>query len=155
MERLRKPLFFASLRGKFDAPSAPIQYLPRLRYPRESTRVHSSKLRGTDFQIRYRGEEISHADFFSDLAKTDRLGVLAPARYEGAGAVTLILAYVTAFYDRYRAEGDDFFAYPDFFTFQRREPIASYGWLDISPGHKNVRVPDGANETAQAITDRA
>ena len=149
------PLFFTSLRGECDTSAAPNPYFLRLRYPRESTRVHSSKLRGTDFQIRYRGEEISHADFFSDLEKTDRLGVVAPGRYDGAGAVTLVLAHTTAFYDRYRAEGDDFFAYPDFFTFQRGEPVANYGMLDIWPSHKNVCVPDGANETAQAITDRA
>lgn len=116
--------------------------------------MHSSKLRGTDFQIRYRGEEISHADFFSDLEKTDRLGVVAPARYDGVGTVTLVLAHTTAFYDRYRAEEGDFFAYPDFFTFQRQKPVTNYGMLDIWPGHKNVHVSEDANQTAQAITDR-
>ena len=129
-------------------------FLPNVESPARTTRVHSSKLRGTGFRIRHRGQEIPHADFFSDFEKTDRLGLLAPARYEGAGAVALVLAYVTAFYDRYRADGNDFFAYPDFFTFQRYRPVANYGMLDIWPGHKNVRVSESANETASAITDR-
>ena len=116
--------------------------------------MHSTKLRGTDFQLRYHGREITHADFFSDVGKNDRLGVLAPDRFEGAGAATLILAYVTAFYDRYRADGKEFFAYPDFFTFQRQRPVANYGRLDIWPGHKNVLVSESAGETAAAITDR-
>ena len=64
------------------------------------------------------------------------------------------MAYVTAFYDRYRSEETDFFAYPDFFTFQRKQPVANYSMLDIWPHHKNVPVSDTANETAAAITDR-
>ena len=82
--------------------------------------MHSSKLRGSDFHLKTSGNRIDHRAFFADFAKTDRLGVFAPERYEAAGAATLIMAYVTAFYDCYRSEGADFFAYPDFFTFQRK-----------------------------------
>ncbi len=117
--------------------------------------MHSSRiLSRTDFELRYRGEEQSHEEFFADFATTDRLGVVAPNRWEGVGAITLITAYVTAFYDRYRETGDEFFAYPDFFTFQRRRPLARYGMMDIWPDHKSVFVPESANDTASAITDR-
>ncbi|MDA0839205.1 MAG: hypothetical protein O3B01_12025 [Planctomycetota bacterium] len=64
------------------------------------------------------------------------------------------MAYVTAFYDRYRESRTDFRAYPDFFTFQRADPVADYGMLDIWPSHKNVLVSSAAGETAAAITDR-
>ena len=115
-----------------------------------STAVFAS----TDFDIVDRGQATTHARYFSGFARTERLGLFAPDGCEGAGATLLIMACVTAFYDRYREEGGDFFAYPDFFSFQRRQPPASYGMFDIWPGHKDVPVPGGANETAAAITDR-
>ena len=116
--------------------------------------MHSSKLRGSDFQIKASDKSVNHAHFFSSLRKTDRVGIFTPNRYEAAGAVTLIMAYVTAFYDQYRAESNDFFAYPDHFTFQQKQPIANYSMLDIWPAHKNVHIPNTPNETAAAITDR-
>ncbi len=116
--------------------------------------MHSSKLRGSDFQITTSDQPVAHADFFADTLKIDRLGVVAPKRYEAIGAVTLIMAYVTAFYDHYRSEGSNFFAYPDYFTFQKENPVADYAMLDIWPAHKNIHIPDNANESAAAITDR-
>jgi hypothetical protein len=116
--------------------------------------MHSSSLRGTDFNIIQRGQVIPHADLFSSFQDTDRVGVVIPNRLEGLGAITLIMAYVTAFYDRYRERGSEFYAYPDFFTFQHEAPCANYGMLDIWPNHKNVYVPDDAQQTAEAITDR-
>ena len=115
-----------------------------------STAVFAS----TDFDIVDRGQAMSHARYFSGFARTERLGLFAPDGCEGAGATLLVMACVTAFYDRYREEGGDFFAYPDFFSFQRRQPPASYTMFDIWPGHKDVPVPEGANETAAAVTDR-
>ena len=117
--------------------------------------MHSSFLRGSDFRITLRGEEVSHAQFFRDLSATDRLGVLAPGGVDGLGACLLLLAHTTAFYDRYRGTGDDFFAYPDHYTFQRRTPPASYSMLDVWPRHKNVPVAKDVGETLDAILDRA
>jgi hypothetical protein len=117
--------------------------------------MHSSFLRGSDFRITHRREEVSHARFFGDLSTTDRVGVFAPGGIDGLGACLLLLAHTTAFYDRYRATGDEFFAYPDYFTFQRRTPTASYSMLDVWPGHKDVPVADDAGETLDAILDRA
>ncbi|MBB5321893.1 hypothetical protein [Marinobacter oulmenensis] len=116
--------------------------------------MHSSTLRGTDFNITRDGEAISHGDIFSSFRDTDRLGILVPHRFDGIGAMTLIMAYVTAFYDRYRERGPEFYAYPDFFTFQREAPCADYGMFDIWPNHKNVQVPGDAQQTAEAITGR-
>ena len=117
--------------------------------------MHSSFLRGSDFRITNQGEEVSHAGFFRDLGTTDRVGLLAPGGIEGLGACLLLLAHTTAFYDRYRASGDDFFAYPDYFTFQRRTRPASYSMLYVWPGHKNVPVAGDAGATLDAILDRA
>jgi len=116
--------------------------------------MHSSTLRGSDFSIQYHGQQTNHKTFFATHSKTDRLGIFAPNAYDGVGAITLLMAYVTAFYNCYRAKTDDFFAYPDFFSFQRKEPIANYSMCDIWPKHKNVHVSNNANETAAAITDR-
>ena len=117
--------------------------------------MHSSLLRGADFRITHQREEVSHARFFRDLSATDRVGVFAPGGIDGLGACLLLLAHTTAFYDRYRATGDDFFAYPDHYTFQRRTPPASYSMLDVWPGHKDVPVAADAGETLDAILDRA
>lgn len=118
-------------------------------------RMHSSGLRGNDFELTRDGVPVSHTAFFADLSDTDRLGVFSPDGGEGVGASLLILAHVTAFYDRYRARGDDFFAYPDYFTFQRRSPCVAYGSFDVWPAHKNVTVGSGYGDTLAAITDRA
>ena len=116
--------------------------------------MHSSSIRGTDFKILWRGKAVHHAEFFSSVRDTDRVGVVIPHRLEGIGAITLIMSYVTAFYDRYRERGSDFFAYPDFFTFQGETPCADYCMCDIWPYHKNVHVSQDAQQTAEAITDR-
>ena len=116
--------------------------------------MHSSGIRGTAFKIVWRGKTVNHGEFFSSVRDTDRVGVVIPHRLEGIGAITLIMAYVTAFYDRYRERGSEFFAYPDFFTFQREAPCADYCMCDIWPYHKNVHVSEDAQQTAEAITDR-
>ena len=117
--------------------------------------MHSSFLRGSDFRITLQREEVPHDRFFRGLSATDRVGVFAPDGLDGLGASLLLLAHTTAFYDRYRESGSEFFAYPDYFTFQRRTPTASYSMLDVWPGHKDVTVPEDASGTLDAILDRA
>lgn len=102
----------------------------------------------------WRGGAIPHADLFASFQDTDRVGVVVPSRFDGIGAITLIMAYVTAFYDRYRERGPEFYAYPDFFTFQREAPCADYGMFDIWPYHKNIHVGHDAQQAAEAITGR-
>ena len=117
--------------------------------------MHSSKLRDGDFEMVVRGRPVALAEYFRGFTNTKRLGLLAPNRLEGVGAVNLVMAHATAFYNAYRALGEDFFAYPDYFTFQSREPKAAYGMFDIWPAHKDVLVGSAAAERLNAITDRA
>jgi len=116
--------------------------------------MHSSVLQGSDFEIFVNGRQQDHADFFRGWTNTARLGFVAPGCIDGVGAVNLIMAYVTAFYDAYRATGEDFFAYPDFYAFQGGHPLASYAWFDIWPDHKSVSVADDPAERLTAVTDR-
>ncbi|MDE0660300.1 MAG: hypothetical protein OXI79_11690 [Gammaproteobacteria bacterium] len=116
--------------------------------------MHSSILRGTDFRLSWMGREVLHRDFFRDHGPNTRVGLLAPQGTEGVGAVNLAMACVTAFYDGIRDKGGEFFAYPDFFTFQRRDRLVDYGCFDFWPD-KDVRVPDDRNATVAAIADRA
>ena len=117
--------------------------------------MHSSELRGKDFKIEWKGESISHADFFADTLLSDRVAVVSPNRFEGIHAMTFVMAYVTSFYDHYRARGTEFRAYPDFFTLQGKSPMDSYGMFDIFPEHKTVYVPGNTQQNVEAITDRA
>lgn len=117
--------------------------------------MHSSTLRGTDFALTLEGVPVSHADFFAGFARTRRLGVVCPSPLDGLGAAALVMAHVTAFYDDYRAEGGEFFAYPDFFTLQRAPGTANYSMLDIWPNHKNVSIGPAPGDCVDAMTDRA
>ena len=117
--------------------------------------MHSSNLRGTDFKIAKNGAAISHNEYFRGLSNRDRLGILAPNGIEGVGAVAIIMAHVTAFYDTYRTAGDDFFAYPNYYSFQSARPLASYTMLDIWPPHKDVWVENNPVDLLNGINDRA
>lgn len=117
--------------------------------------MHSSILRGTDFEMMVDGHLQTHADYFRGFTKTKRLGLVAPNRVDGAGAVNLIMAYVTAFYDDYRADRGEFYAYPDFFAFQPVSSLANYAMYDISPRHKLVPVGPEPIDKLNAINDRA
>ena len=116
--------------------------------------MHSSGLRGSDFHLTWLGRDVSHRDFFGNHTRHTRIGLLAPDGTEGIGAVTLAMACVTAFYDDLRTDGTRFFAYPDFFTFQRRDHLVNYGSFDFWPA-KDVKVADDGNATIAAIADRA
>lgn len=119
--------------------------------------MHSSVLRGSDFRMSWRGRPVAHEDFFASHDRSTRLGLLAPSGTDGIGAATFALACVTAFYDRHRAAGGDFFAYPDFFSFQcggSDGPLADYGAFDFWPD-KDVLLPDDAEAAAAVIVSRA
>ena len=117
--------------------------------------MHSSTLRGGDFQIVDHGRAVDHAAFFDAFRIANRLGVVTHEPDDGAGAVTLVMAYVTAFYDLYRATGESFCAYPDFYVFRRGGAPADYAMLDIHPGHKWVMLPEVGDGPLTTITDRA
>jgi hypothetical protein len=122
--------------------------------------MHSSGLRSENFSITDGGRPCDLPSFLPTIDRHTRVGVVAPAEgTEAAGAATLILAMITAFYNDLRAnDPPGFFAYPDFFVFQppaRRGSPASYSMFDVWPSHKWVAVDGGRPvDWLRAVTDR-
>ena len=116
--------------------------------------MHSSVLRNSDFELTVQGNTISHPAWFESFAINDRLGLVIDRPMDGLGAAALLLAHVTAFYDCCRATSDNFFSYPDFFSFQKHIPLSSYGMFDIWPDHKNVHLPASRWDALATIAGR-
>jgi hypothetical protein len=117
--------------------------------------MHSSReLRSDSFAIVLDGQPSSIADVLPGFGERDRLGVVVRHPYGAVGASTLLLAAITAFYDRQRARGGDFFIYPDYFLFHVDRPFGDHSMLDVFPAHKEVVVPDDAEMLLEAINDR-
>jgi hypothetical protein len=117
--------------------------------------MHSSEaLAATDFHYRRADESCAKENVMPDISIPDRLGVVIRDPFGGIGAATFVLSCVTAFYDEYRTEGDDFYVYPDYFTFQSEERLVDYLWFYIWPDHKNVQTGREAEAVLQAINDR-
>ena len=85
------------------------------------------------------------------LAATTAWGWWCAIRAARLGANNLLLAAVTAFYDRQRARGEEFFIYPDYFLFPVDRPLGDHSMLDVFPSHKDVVVPDDP----EAIVERS
>ena len=117
--------------------------------------MHTTTLRAEEFTLTVGGRPATVADLFPGFDEHDRLGIVLHADQAAAGAATLILATVTAFYDRLRAQGPDFFAYPDYFGFHVGRTRGSLRKLDVFPAHKEVVVAAEAEEILRAINDRA
>ena len=117
--------------------------------------MHTSQaLSSDDFEIRVDGDRATVDDVLPGFDENTRLGIVITRAGGAAGASTLILAAVTAFYDRLRATGDDFFAYADFFAFHVGQSRGSLRKLDVFPEHKEPVVPDEAEAILRAINDR-
>lgn len=116
--------------------------------------MHTTALRSQDFAIAVDGETATLDDVFPGLDARDRLGIVIHDRLGAAGAGSLILAAVTAFYDDLRATGEPFFAYADHFAFHVGADHGTLRKLDVYPAHKEVVVPNDAEQILQAINDR-
>jgi hypothetical protein len=117
--------------------------------------VHTAEaLRSDDFEITIDGARETLGTLLPGFTAADRLGVIVPSECAGAGASTLILAAVTAFYDHLRAGGEDFFAYPDYFTFHVGCHWGSHAKLDIFRPHKELVVAADAEQVLRAVNDR-
>ena len=113
------------------------------------------ELARTDFEYRSNGSVVSRDAVMPDLTLEDRVGVVMGPGTDGLGAGNFILSCVIAFYDHLGETSDDFFEYPDFYTFQTTATPADYRMLDIYPDHKNVGVEPTDETLLRAINDRA
>ena len=115
--------------------------------------MHTTALRSEEFEITVAGA-LRPSTTSSGFDEHDRLGIVIHHELGAAGAGTLILAAVTAFYDRLRATGETFFAYADYFAFHVGADHGTLRKLDVYPAHKEVVVANDAEEILQAINDR-
>ena len=116
--------------------------------------MHTTGLRSQDFAIAVDGETATLDDVFPGFDGHDRVAIVIHDRFGAAGAGSLILAAVTAFYDHLRATGAPFFAYADYFAFHVGADHGTLRKLDVYPAHKEVVVPNEAEPILQAINDR-
>jgi hypothetical protein len=116
--------------------------------------MHTTALRSEQFEITVEGRPATIADVFPGFDEHDRLGIVIHDDRGAAGAGSLILAAVTAFYDRLRATADPFFAYADYFAFHVGADHGTLRKLDVYPAHKEVVVPADAEQILEAINDR-
>lgn len=119
--------------------------------------MHTTKeLDSTLFEYRVDGDVVSRETVMPHITSDDRVGVVMGTGVEGLGAGNFVLSCVTAFYD-YLSETheEDFFEYPDYYTFQTTSEPADYRMLDIYPDHKNITVEPTAEHLLRAINDRA
>jgi hypothetical protein len=116
--------------------------------------VHTTGLRSEEFQITVSGRAATLNDVFPGFDQHDRLGIVVHDDLGAAGAGSLILAAVTAFYDRLRATGETFFAYADYFALHVGADRGTLRKLDLYPAHKEVVVPNDAEQILEAINDR-
>jgi hypothetical protein len=116
--------------------------------------MHTTALRDDAFTINVAGRAATIADVFPGFDDRDRLGIVVADDLGAAGAGSLILATVTAFYDGLRAREAEFFAYADFFAFHVGRDRGTLRKLDVYPAHKEVVVPAEPEMILEAINDR-
>lgn len=135
----------------------------------------STRLASADFQF-FRhdptgAQPITFADFCPDYHELDRIAVVSPTLEAGVYHTSYaLLALTTAFYDRLRARGGDFFDYPQHFAFVGAEgdsictgngplPLTkpklwdAWSWLDVWPANKWVPTPVTATGMLQQVFD--
>ncbi|MGM0605270.1 MAG: hypothetical protein ACQETB_06320 [Halobacteriota archaeon] len=118
--------------------------------------MHTARELTNDAFAYYRhGEPVDRSAVLPAITVADRLGVVMAEPSDGLGAGNFVLACVTAFYDRLREQAEDFYEYPDYFTFQAGAGVVDYLEFDIWPAHKHVAVPPDPEQILQAVNDRA
>jgi hypothetical protein len=114
------------------------------------------ELDSASFEYRVDGDVVSREAVMPSITPNDRVGVVMRTGMEGIGSGNFILSCVVAFYEYLReTREEDFFEYPDYYTFQTTSDPADYRMLDIYPDHKNITVEPAAEQLLRAINDRA
>ena len=135
----------------------------------------STRLCADDFQFwRHDPTGRQPADFATfcpDYHELDRIGVVSPTLETGVHHTSYaLLALTTAFYDRLRARGTDFFDYPQHFAFvgaanghicTGQGPLPpdtpklwdAWSWLDVWPANKWVPTSLTATAMIQRVFD--
>lgn len=116
----------------------------------------TEELETTSFEYRVDGDVVPRETVLPPVTSDGRVGVVMRTGVEGLGAGNFVLSCVTAFYDCLSGtRQEDFFEYPDYYTFQTTSDPADYRMLDIYPDHKNVAVTPTATHLLRAVNDRA
>jgi hypothetical protein len=115
--------------------------------------VHTTSLRADDFEVTVNGEPGAIETVFEGFDEHDRLGIVITSAHGAAGAAALILATVTAFYDRLRATGEAFVAYPEYFALHVGRRHGSLRKLDIFPEDREVVVSADPEEIVRALNE--
>lgn len=111
-------------------------------------------LSATDFRYQSGSQSVDRNEVMPAIGVNDRLGVVMGTGDEGLGAANFLLSCVIAFYDTLRERKEEFFEYPDFYTFQATADPADYRMFDVFPDHKNVEVAADAETILRAVNDR-
>lgn len=118
-------------------------------------RMHTlHDLTAADFRYRSNGRAVDRNEVMPAVAVSDRVGIVMETGAEGLGAVNFLLSCVIDFYETLGEYKDEFFEYPDFYTFQATVDPADYRMFDVYPDHKNVEVDADAEAILRAVTDR-
>ena len=115
----------------------------------------TDELTAGTFEYRRDGEAVPRLDVMPAMAVEDRLGVVMASPTDGLGAGNFLLSCVTAFYDALRERRDEFFEYPDYYTFQASPDPLDYLEFDVWPDHKNVSVAPDPERVLRSVNDRA
>ena len=115
--------------------------------------MHSTQiLKSADFVFMVQDQEVEFTDLIPNFSVLSRLGIVSQQPSDGIGASNLIMACVTEFYNFYRHQ-NDFFAYPDYFSFQTSNISIDYSHFDIWPSHKNLQVERKPEKILRALND--
>ena len=115
--------------------------------------MHSTQiLKSADFVFMVQDQEVEFTDLIPNFSVLSRLGIVSQQPSDGIGASNLIMACVTEFYNFYRHQ-NDFFAYPDYFSFQTSHISINYSHFDIWPSHKNLQVERKPEKILRALND--
>lgn len=111
-------------------------------------------LSATDFRYQSGSQAVERNEVMPEVGVSHRLGLVMGTGDEGLGAANFLLSCVIAFYDTLRERKEEFFEYPDFYTFQATTDPADYRMFDVFPDHKDVEVEPEAETILRAVNDR-